>query len=68
MALRLPMGELKGSDKELKALRNIIDRFPWILRVADCDYDKKVAVTHMIAAAQVNCAELAIEEYKDKKK
>lgn len=67
-ALGLGYGKLDGTYREQKALRDILDHFHWIVKVADCKYDPKVALTHVCAASAVMVANLSIDEYQDKQK
>lgn len=54
------------TDKESEILRKIIDVYPWIVGVADCNYDAKVCVVSVqLHAAQVNYRN-AVEEYRNK--
>ena len=49
----LPQGYLGGIDKDLvtKALLKIIDSFPWILEVADFNYDEELSSLYIIREA-----------------
>jgi hypothetical protein len=64
--LELPLrGFITGKDAE--ALRKTIDAFPWMLTVAECKFDKAVALNFVMAEGQKIAAEnikrLAIKEY-----
>lgn len=51
------------SDQSAEALRNIIDAFPWMLSVADCNYDSKVAQASVAAHAGIMQLQMAVEDY-----
>jgi hypothetical protein len=66
--LELQQGLEAFKEPEAKALRKIIDAFPWLLDVAECDYDNNVNHYALAAyAAKLNLLS-AIEAYHTKKK
>ena len=60
--LDLPYGD-KTEGPEAEALRKIVDAFPWIAYVAECNFDRSVADAGIFYAGAHANFEVAVGKY-----